>query len=574
MTASATVTRSRHPSTRPAAPQRPGPKRPRRRWLFLACALLAFGLGTFALLHAHSRHRSTDLVTKPVHFEDLNAKIVQHGTLEPARTWDVVCRVKARTRGNSMASIIKWVVPESTRVRQGDVVVLLDDSGIREDLQAQRVAVLQAHSDWLMAEQNHAILKSQNESSLEAARAALQLAELDCQKYELGDARQTLDDIEGRRTLAQGDVEAWRDRVAWAKRMVRKGFLTPRQARDEQDHLAAAELALANVVEEKRVFLGFTDQRQHTDYRGKAALARGELGRLERQARAQEHQTRIDMLKKQAIARQQERRYCELQEQVECCTLRAPHDGMVFYCGSNQVRYGMGQQPVIAQGEVVREGQCLLQIPDLSRMIVDTRLHEALLPRVHPEESTPDAMSDLLFGPEQLLASRSIARDEFAEDEQVRSARLISAGDPVRIQLPARPQTVLHGHVKSVALIPSFWEMRVYGVTLFGTQIAIDDPVPGLLPGMSADVTIMTEHSRHHVLAVPVDAIVSESKYDKTGKCLVLTDDGVEERALALGLADEKLVEVRTGLEEGEQIVVNPQTLLNESSGRVGVGQP
>ena len=44
--------------------------------------------------------------------------------------------------------------------------------------------------------------------------------------------------------------------------------------------------------------------------------------------------------------------------------------------------------------------------------------------------------------------------------------------------------------------------------------------------------------------------------------CFVLTDKGVQERAVTTGLANEQVVEIRSGLAEGERILFSPRTLL------------
>src|SRR5262249_27297507 len=50
--------------------------------------------------------------------------------------------------------------------------------------------------------------------------------------------------------LARSDVEMWKDRVAWAERMVKKGYLTERQLQADQARLKAAEAALEALEKE------------------------------------------------------------------------------------------------------------------------------------------------------------------------------------------------------------------------------------------------------------------------------------------------------------------------------------
>jgi len=45
----------------------------------------------------------------------------------------------------------------------------------------------------------------------------------------------------------------------------------------------------------------------------------------------------------------------------------------------------------------------------------------------------------------------------------------------------------------------------------------------------------------------------------------VKTDHGYERRQVTLGLYNEKMVEIRSGLQEGEQVVINPRVLLGEN---------
>jgi hypothetical protein len=57
-------------------------------------------------------------------------------------------------------------------------------------------------------------------------------------------------------------------------------------------------------------------------------------------------------------------------------------------------------------------------------------------------------------------------------------------------------------------------------------------------------------------------------------KCFVLGANGQPEmRDIVVGLSNERLVEVRSGLAEGEQVVLNPQPLLKDGS-EMKAGRP
>ena len=45
-----------------------------------------------------------------------------------------------------------------------------------------------------------------------------------------------------------------------------------------------------------------------------------------------------------------------------------------------------------------------------------------------------------------------------------------------------------------------------------------------------------------------------------------MTPTGPEEREIQIGLSNEKMAEVQSGLQEGDQVVVNPKAILGDSA--------
>src|SRR5438128_29882 len=194
-----------------------------------------------------------DLVLHKVRRERLLVTIVERGALESAENNDITCKVKARTQGSTTASTIKWVIDDGSRVKNGEKVIELDESGFEEQKKTQQIVVDGAESNMIQAQKALEITKSQNESDIAAAINALELAKIDLDKYQKGDYPQNLSDVEGRAKVAESDVEQQRDRAAWAKRMVKLGYMTASQADSEQSRLQSLELGLKKVHEERRV---------------------------------------------------------------------------------------------------------------------------------------------------------------------------------------------------------------------------------------------------------------------------------------------------------------------------------
>ena len=72
-------------------------------------------------------------------------------------------------------------------------------------------------------------------------------------------------------------------------------------------------------------------------------------------------------------------RLAALTKQVENCTIRAPHDGVLYYYKDPNSRRS---QTVIEEGMAVRQRQELFYLPDLSEMEVQMALNESVVNRV------------------------------------------------------------------------------------------------------------------------------------------------------------------------------------------------
>src|SRR5262249_2243566 len=158
----------------------------------------------------------------------------------------------------------------------------------------------------------------------QTAAVTLELAQLDLQKYLQGDYEQARKDVDGRLYMAESDLKMWRERVAWSQRLVKKGYLTPNQMRNEQGRTEAAAFALQGVGEEKRVLTQFTKHRIQTELERKLAVASHTLDQMKLQALAKASRANGDRLAKRRILNRVEWRYRMLEEQIQACTLRAP----------------------------------------------------------------------------------------------------------------------------------------------------------------------------------------------------------------------------------------------------------
>ncbi len=127
--------------------------------------------------------------------------------------------------------------------------------------------------------------------------------------------------------------------------------------------------------------------------------------------------------------------------------------------------------------------------------------------------------------------------------------RSVRAGHRARVTLDAFPGRRFDGTVRRVA--PYVLDVEKQARTI-EVEVEIDDPssIPALVPGYSADVEILLER-KEDVLRVPAEALSGENRV------LVLRDGIIEERPIETGVANWQFVEVVSGLELGEEIVLS-----------------
>jgi len=473
-------------------------------------------------------------ITYPVKRERLKVTIVARGWLESAKNGDIYCTVRSGQKGSTIATTIKWIVDPGTEVKKGDKLMELDSSGFEQSLKDKNIEVDQAQALFVQADEDYRIQESQNESDIEQQKNVLSLAGIDLEKYIKGDFVQALKDVDGRIKTSQSDLEDWKDRSAWSARMAKKGLMSKVQADADASRVDGASIAVEKVLEERRVLVDYTKKRTVQDFTAKLDEAKRALDRVKGQAKAKLAQKEADRLSKRSVLEQKLTQKREIQGEMDKCLVLAPQDGLVVYYVPEQVRGGGGsQQSIVAQGEPVREGQKMMQIPDLSQMVVNVRVPEALKPHLHNEEDITDR----------------------------------STWQKALIKVDAFSSRILHGHVKTIDTVASQQDFFASDVKVYKTIVNIDQQLEGLSPGMGAEVTIEADESPTPVLVVPVQAVVGTIRSGADRQCFVIGADGQpEKRDITCGMSNERVVEIKNGLKEGELVVQDPKSLLPEDS--------
>ncbi len=143
--------------------------------------------------------------------------------------------------------------------------------------------------------------------------------------------------------------------------------------------------------------------------------------------------------------------------------------------------------------------------------------------------------------------------------DEVDSGRLRS-GLPAKVTVDSRPGEVFAGRVSRVA--PYVVDLEAQNRTL-EIEVELEDPAvaASLLPGTSADAEVVLE-TRRDVLRVPTTALL------KNRAVLLLEGGRLVRREVELGLRNWRFAEVRSGLSEGDEIVVSLDKVEIEAGAR------
>jgi len=490
--------------------------------------------------------------------EKLVFSVVERGALESADNADIYCRVKAGAKGNNGSTTIKWIIDDGTAVVRGQKLIELDDSGLQEERKKQLMIVAQANAAKIGADANYQIVLSQNQSEIAAAKLNRDITQLDYEKYDEAEYDRAEFDV-----MAKVDMQ--RARSNWSNRMAKKGYYSLLQAKADENELIKYEKELKVLTYDKRRF--------YTDLLGKKIEAEKQLERVIIQAKSKEEQALVDLETKTALFLQEQIRLAEIEDQINECLIYAPQAGLVVYYMPESSRFRSTSQSVIGQGEPVREGQKLMQIPDLNRMQVNTNVHEAMVSRIRGERNRPTGFSDglqaaMLINVDLLgkLGHTSLF-PELRERFRGKDYENVFPGHRATIRIDAFPTRLLRGHVKSVGAVASQAQFMASDVKVYKTVITIDESAENLKPGMSAEVTIFADESSLDVLSIPIQSVVGNIAMGAKRKCFVVSKEGIPEmRDIVVGMSNTKLVEVREGLNEGEKVVLNPRPLLDPKS--------
>jgi len=378
-----------------------------------AALLLGVALTLLALTLLLGRSAANGELTARVRRGSLVVRLTAAGALRPAES------ITYRSPLPGRETEIVYLVPEGTLVQEGDLLVRLDTTELRREMERAVQDVRQAQVELQVAEVDKeegvaaidSLERGEGALSVEEARTALRLAEKKALRL--------------------------RDEYDSLKPLLDKGFITREELDRSGFELEQAEADLQIARRKAEIYIEQT--RPRGQQRARLQLAQKQAQLENARARVTEARARLSAL----------------QEIIEACSVYARRPGLVVH---EEFMAAMPRRK-IRVGDRVTQSQGLVTIPEVKRMFVEAAVNETDVHRVKPGQPASirlDAFPDLkLTG--KVSRVGTLARASLERPFEDKKFDLVIEVDATEAEL--RPEMtaradVLVGERKDVLLIP------------------------------------------------------------------------------------------------------------------------
>lgn len=482
-----------------------GKRLPRWGWglLIVTVVLLVGGAMVWRWMRPGGGARTSPL-TFTVERGPLTISVAESGTIRAREQVIITSEVEGQTT-------LIYLIEEGKLVKQGELLVELDASSLQDSRIDQLIQVQNAEAALIGAEETLAVAKSQAESDIAKAELDYRFAMEDVTQYREGEYKNQLMEARSNITLAKEELERATEKYKWSETLFAEKYIS--QTELEADRLTRNraelnhELAVANL----NLLENFTYKRTLDQLQSDVEQARMALERVKRKAQADIKQSEADLKAKQMEYDQQKGKLAKIDQQIEKTKIHAPIDGMVIYATSAKGSWRGNVEP-LDEGQVVREREELIYLPTADAMMAEIKVHESNLDKVR-------------------------------------------MGLPASVTVDAVPGRTFRGEVASIAPLPDAQSMFLNpDLKVYTTLIHLEGNERGLRTGMSCRAEILVEHFTD-VVYVPMHCVL---RIDNQPHVHIYKNGRVDARPVKIGLNNNRMVQIISGLEPGEQVLHGP----------------
>jgi HlyD family secretion protein len=434
---------------------------------------------------------------------DMLISVVEGGALKAVKESII------RSEFEGISRIIS-IVPEGTDVKQGQLLVELDSSELKDRVNLQEVTYQNNDFAFIQAKENLSIQHSLVESQIKEAELRVEFAKSDLEKYIEGDAPQQINTATNAIIIRREQLQRAKDKLDWTQQLFKKGYASKSELEADGLSTVQAKIAVDQAEEDLRLFRKYDMPKSQRRLESAWDQSKLELDRLRQRTSNQLAQAEANLRTSQRALELTHEKLKELKQQLENSKIKAPQDGLVVYASSS---YGDRGQMLIEEGAQIRQRQEIIKLPDVSQMVVEIRVHESHVLQIRP-------------------------------------------GLDAYVTVDSIPDRQFKAKVTKVAVLPNSQDRWMNpNLKVYSTDVLIEEELPDLKPGASARAEIIVTNLVN-ALTVPLQAVTTVK-----GKqvCYVQNGDGgVTAVPVMVGNFNDQFIEIRSGLKEGDQVALTP----------------
>lgn len=427
--------------------------------------------------------------------------------------------------------VIKEVVAEGARVEDGQTIVVFECKELMESIDNLKLDVASAETANISAEENYKLCIKETDNVVRTAKQDVEDAKQDLQKYLEGEWPIAKAKAESDIQIAQRDLKLAQTKLDFKLKVNADPALkSPYSANEiEADRLGLErlKLALQQAQWARDILLKFDYPRQKRTFETKVADAQLALVRAEVESRTKRLVAESQALSAKSSLAMRKSKLQEREESAKDLIVKADRPGLVVYDS------GSWRNPVtVAVGEEIRPRQQIMIIPNMGSLQVETKVFESIVSNVKP-------------GIEALITPRT------------------QTGKPA-----------LRGRVMHVSPLPdsqSGWLSS--GEKVFNIIVEFDEAPTDLKPGTRAQVEMILARLSD-AMSVPISAVFTQD--GQSGHFVRRVRNGQIERvSVVKGLMNDQRVEIRKGLQEGDEVLLTrPENVSSGKGAKAVSSQP
>jgi len=410
--------------------------------------------------------------------------------------------------------IIKSLVDEGEVVQKGEEIIVFECKELIDEIEKMGLAVTNAKNSYLQSVEAVELEKKEQDNLGRKALQAVEDAKADLRRYIEAAGPASISDANANITTARRDVALAQESLDFKEKVNEDPALnspfSENEIEAERLRVDKLKFSLKKAITDHDMLIKYDNPRSIQNLKMAVEDAELALARAKHTAKSKLLTAENDRQTNRIALDMQTRQLDEMQEDANKLVITAEEEGLVVYdTGSNRYR---PNDTVVEVGAKISPRQQLMIIPDMTTLLVKTKVYEAIIDQVKP-------------------------------------------GQRAYVRFDSRPDRVVPAHIVKVGVLPDSQHHWLNpGVKVFKVDVQLDEDVEDLKPGMTADTEIQLDRLTD-VLSVPVAAVFTEQEMTY---CCRVRDGQVERIEVKIGQMNETRVRILSGLEEGDKVLLTP----------------